>query len=303
MTYHKPVLLNESINGLNIKPDGVYVDVTFGGGGHSKEILKYLKSGKLYAFDQDSDAIRNNFVDSRFKLIKANFRYLKNFLKIEGVTQIDGLLADLGVSSHQFDIPDRGFSLRFDSELDMRMNINSSVNAFSVINNYSEEELANVFYNYGEIHQSRKVASKIIKRRIKEPITTTTDLIEIIKDLFPFKKRQQFLARIFQAIRIEVNDEINALKEMLTAATQLLKPEGRLVVISYHSLEDRLVKNLIKKGNFNGIEEKDFFGNKFKLFNQIKRGVIVPDKDECGLNSRASSAKMRIAEKVLDEKK
>ena len=303
MTYHKPVLLNESINGLNIKPDGVYVDVTFGGGGHSKEILKYLKSGKLYAFDQDSDAIRNNFVDSRFKLIKANFRYLKNFLKIEGVTQIDGLLADLGVSSHQFDIPDRGFSLRFDSELDMRMNINSSVNAFSVINNYSEEELANVFYNYGEIHQSRKVASKIIKRRIKEPITTTTDLIGIIKDLFPFKKRQQFLARIFQAIRIEVNDEINALKEMLTAATQLLKPEGRLVVISYHSLEDRLVKNLIKKGNFNGIEEKDFFGNKFKLFNQIKRGVIVPDKDECGLNSRASSAKMRIAEKVLDEKK
>ena len=303
MTYHKPVLLNESINGLNIKPDGVYVDVTFGGGGHSKEILKYLKSGKLYAFDQDSDAIRNNFVDSRFKLIKANFRYLKNFLKIEGVTQIDGLLADLGVSSHQFDIPDRGFSLRFDSELDMRMNINSSVNAFSVINNYSEEELANVFYNYGEIHQSRKVASKIIKRRIKEPITTTTDLIGIIKDLFPFKKRQQFLARIFQAIRIEVNDEINALKEMLTAATQLLKPEARLVVISYHSLEDRLVKNLIKKGNFNGIEEKDFFGNKFKLFNQIKRGVIVPDKDECGLNSRASSAKMRIAEKVLDEKK
>lgn len=303
MTYHKPVLLNESINGLNIKPDGVYVDVTFGGGGHSKEILKYLKNGKLYAFDQDSDAIRNNFVDSRFKLMKANFRYLKNFLKIEGVTQIDGLLADLGVSSHQFDIPDRGFSLRFDSELDMRMNINSSVNALSVINDYSEEELANVFYNYGEIHQSRKVASKIIKRRIKEPITTTTDLIEIIKDLFPFKKRQQFLARIFQAIRIEVNDEINALKEMLTAATQLLKPEGRLVVISYHSLEDRLVKNLIKKGNFNGIEEKDFFGNKFKLFNQIKRGVIVPDKDECGLNSRASSAKMRIAEKVLDEKK
>ena len=303
MTYHKPVLLNESINGLNIKPDGVYVDVTFGGGGHSKEILKYLKNGKLYAFDQDSDAMRNDFVDSRFKLIKANFRYLKNFLKIEGVTQIDGLLADLGVSSHQFDIPDRGFSLRFDSELDMRMNINSSVNAFSVINNYSEEELANVFYNYGEIHQSRKVASKIMKRRIKEPITTTTDLIEIIKDLFPFKKRQQFLARIFQAIRIEVNDEINALKEMLTAATQLLKPEGRLVVISYHSLEDRLVKNLIKKGNFNGIEEKDFFGNKFKLFNQIKRGVIVPDKDECGLNSRASSAKMRIAEKVLDEKK
>ena len=303
MTYHKPVLLNESINGLNIKPDGVYVDVTFGGGGHSKEILKYLKSGKLYAFDQDSDAIRNNFVDSRFKLIKANFRYLKNFLKIEGVTQIDGLLADLGVSSHQFDIPDRGFSLRFDSELDMRMNINSTVNAFSVINNYSEEELANVFYNYGEIYQSRKVASKIIKRRIKEPITTTTDLIEIIKDLFPFKKRQQFLARIFQAIRIEVNDEINALKEMLTAATQLLKPEARLVVISYHSLEDRLVKNLIKKGNFNGIEEKDFFGNKFKLFNQIKRGVIVPDKDECSLNSRASSAKMRIAEKVLDEKK
>ena len=298
MTYHKPVLLNESINGLNIKPDGVYVDVTFGGGGHSKEILKYLKSGKLYAFDQDSDAIRNNFVDSRFKLMKANFRYLKNFLKIEGVTQIDGLLADLGVSSHQFDISDRGFSLRFDSELDMRMNRNSSVNAFSVINNYSEEELANVFYNYGEIHQSRKVASKIIKRRIKEPITTTTDLIGIIKDLFPFKKRQQFLARIFQAIRIEVNDEINALKELLNDAVSLLNPDGRLVLISYHSLEDRLAKNIINKGNIEGVEQKDFFGKIHKDLNKVNKKVIIPSKEESLLNSRARSAKLRIAEKI-----
>ena len=303
MTYHSPVLLKESIEGLNLKPDGVYVDVTFGGGGHSKEILKFLKNGRLYSFDQDHDATANNIESSNFKLIKANFRFLKNFLKLEGIEKIDGVIADLGVSSHQFDTAARGFSLRFDSELDMRMNIDSNLNAKEIINNYSEEQLANMFYIYGDITQSRKLAKQIVNARKEQNILTTTELILIAENLSPVKKRNQFLARVFQAIRIEVNDEINALKDMLNSATKLLNPGGRIVVISYHSLEDKIVKNLFKKGNTDGVVEKDFFGNISKVFNQINKNVIVPSSDECTLNNRATSAKMRVAEKIAYVKK
>jgi 16S rRNA (cytosine1402-N4)-methyltransferase len=303
MTYHSPVLLKESIEGLNLKPDGVYVDVTFGGGGHSKEILKFLKNGRLYSFDQDHDATANNIESSNFKLIKANFRFLKNFLKLEGIEKIDGVIADLGVSSHQFDTAARGFSLRFDSELDMRMNIDSNLNAKEIINNYSEEQLANMFYIYGDITQSRKLAKQIVNARKEQNILTTTELILIAENLSPVKKRNQFLARVFQAIRIEVNDEINALKDMLNSATKLLNPGGRIVVISYHSLEDKIVKNLFKKGNTDGVVEKDFFGNISKVFNQINKNVIVPSSDECTFNNRATSAKMRVAEKIAYVKK
>ena len=303
MTYHSPVLLKESIEGLNLKPDGVYVDVTFGGGGHSKEILKFLKNGRLYSFDQDHDATANNIESSNFKLIKANFRFLKNFLKLEGIEKIDGVIADLGVSSHQFDTAARGFSLRFDSELDMRMNIDSNLNAKEIINNYSEEQLANMFFIYGDITQSRKLAKQIVNARKEQNILTTSELILIAENLSPVKKRNQFLARVFQAIRIEVNDEINALKDMLNSATKLLNPGGRIVVISYHSLEDKIVKNLFKKGNTDGVVEKDFFGNISKVFNQINKNVIVPSSDECILNNRATSAKMRVAEKIAYVKK
>ena len=298
MTYHSPVLLKESIEGLNLKPDGVYVDVTFGGGGHSKEILKFLKNGMLYSFDQDHDALFNKISSNNFKMIRANFRFLKNFLKLEGVDRVDGVLADLGVSSYQFDTAERGFSLRFDAELDMRMNINSSLNAKEIINTYSEEKLADMFFKYGDITQSRKLANKIINARSEKHISTTNELIFVVESLSPIKKRNQFLARVFQAIRIEVNDEINALKEMLNSATKLLNPGGRIVVISYHSLEDKIVKNLFKKGNTDGIIEKDFFGNISKIFNQINKNVIIPNLDERELNKRATSAKMRIAEKI-----
>ena len=298
MTYHSPVLLKESIEGLNLKPDGVYVDVTFGGGGHSKEILKFLKNGMLYSFDQDHDALSNKISSDNFKMIRANFRFLKNFLKLEGVDRVDGVLADLGVSSYQFDTAERGFSLRFDAELDMRMNIDSSLNAKEIINTYSEEKLADMFFKYGDITQSRKLANKIINARSEKHISTTNELIFVVESLSPIKKRNQFLARVFQAIRIEVNDEINALKEMLNSATKLLNPGGRIVVISYHSLEDKIVKNLFKKGNTDGIVEKDFFGNISKIFNQINKNVIIPNLDEQELNKRATSAKMRIAEKI-----
>ena len=298
MTYHSPVLLKESIEGLNLKPDGVYVDVTFGGGGHSKEILKFLKNGMLYSFDQDHDALSNKISSDNFKMIRANFRFLKNFLKLEGVDRVDGVLADLGVSSYQFDTAERGFSLRFDAELDMRMNIDSSLNAKEIINTYSEEKLADMFFKYGDITQSRKLANKIINARSEKHISTTNELIFVVESLSPIKKRNQFLARVFQAIRIEVNDEINALKEMLNSATKLLNPGGRIVVISYHSLEDKIVKNLFKKGNTDGIIEKDFFGNISKIFNQINKNVIIPNLDEQELNKRATSAKMRIAEKI-----
>ena len=300
MGYHSPVLLNECIEGLNIKPTGIYVDVTFGGGGHSKEIMKHLDGGKLFAFDQDADAYENNLPQDGFKLIGANFRYLRNFLRMEGVKKVDGILADLGVSSHQFDVAERGFSTRFEGELDMRMNPKSDLSAKEIVNDYSEENLANVLYKYGELKNSRRIAKEIVSARQVERINTTTELIVVVAKIVPEKYRNQFLARIFQAIRIEVNDEIVALEEMLLSAVDMLNPGGRLVVLSYHSLEDRLVKNLMKKGNLEGNAEKDFFGNPIKDLKEINRKVIVATADEIKQNSRARSAKLRIAEKSND---
>ena len=298
MGYHSPVLLKESVNGLNINPKGIYVDVTFGGGGHSKSILERLDGGKLFAFDQDSYAFANKFELTGFKLIYANFRYIKNFLKMEGVVKIDGLLADLGVSSHQLDVPERGFSIRFDAELDMRMDIKSGISAKDIIREYSEEELVRVFYDYGELRNSRRIASKIIESRQVSEINTTGDLINLISCLVPARSRNKFLARVFQAIRIEVNDEIGALKDLLLSAEELLNPEGRLVVLSYHSLEDRLVKNFLKKGNFQGVLQKDFFGNPIKRIKEINTKVIIASDIEVKRNPRARSAKLRIAEKL-----
>ena len=297
MGYHSQVLLNECIEGLNIKPTGIYVDVTFGGGGHSKEIMKHLDGGKLFAFDQDTDAYENNLQHDGFKLIDANFRYLRSFLRMEGVKKVDGILADLGVSSHQFDVAERGFSTRFEGELDMRMNPKSDLSAKEILNDYSEENLANVLYKYGELKNSRRIAKEIVSARQVKKINTTTELIVVVAKIVPEKYRNQFLARIFQAIRIEVNDEIVALEEMLLSAVDMLNPRGRLVVLSYHSLEDRLVKNLIKKGNLEGNAEKDFFGNPIKDLKEINRKVIVATADEIKQNSRARSAKLRIAEK------
>ena len=297
MEYHNPVLLNECIEGLNIKPTGIYVDVTFGGGGHSKLILKKLKGGKLLAFDQDENANKNALPVDGFKLINANFRHLKNFLRMEGVCKIDGLLADLGVSSHQFDMAERGFSTRFDGELDMRMNTNSSFSAKEVVNEYAQQDLANVLYKYGELRNSRAIARKITEASEKEAITTTSQLIDIAACMVPEKKRNQFLARIFQAIRIEVNDEMKALEEMLLDAVDMLNEGGRLVVLSYHSLEDRMVKNLMKNGKLEGELEKDFFGNPIKDLTEITRKVIVASKQQTEENTRARSAKLRIAEK------
>ena len=297
MEYHNPVLLNECIKGLNIKPTGIYVDVTFGGGGHSKLILKNLKGGKLFAFDQDKNANKNASQEDSFKLINANFRHLKNFLRMEGVRKIDGLLADLGVSSHQFDVAERGFSIRFDGELDMRMNPNSSLSAKEVVNEYAQQDLANVLYKYGELRNSRSIAKKIIEASEKEAIITTSQLIDIVAHMVPEKKRNQFLARIFQAIRIEVNDEMKALEEMLLDAVDMLNEGGRLVVLSYHSLEDRMVKNLMKNGKLEGELEKDFFGNPIKDLTEITRKVIVASKRQIEENTRARSAKLRIAEK------
>ena len=298
MGYHSPVLLNECIKGLNLKPNGIYVDVTFGGGGHSKEIMKHLDGGELFAFDQDDDAHKNNLNQNGFKLIDANFRFLKNFLRLEGVRKVDGILADLGVSSHQFDIAERGFSTRFEGELDMRMNPNSDLSAKEVVNNYSQENLANVLYKYGELKNSRRIAKEIIDARSISEINTTKDLIVVIAEIVPEKHRNQFLARVFQAIRIEVNDEITALEEMLLSAVDILNPGGRLVVMSYHSLEDRLVKNLMKKGNLEGKMVKDFYGNPIKDLIEINRKVIVASSEEIADNSRARSAKLRVAEKI-----
>ena len=297
MEYHNPVLLNECIEGLNIRPTGIYVDVTFGGGGHSKLILKKLKGGKLFAFDQDENANKNALPVDGFKLINANFRHLKNFLRMEGVCKIDGLLADLGVSSHQFDMAERGFSTRFDGELDMRMNTNSSFSAKEVVNEYAQQDLANVLYKYGELRNSRAIARKITEASEKKAITTTSQLIDIAACMVPEKKRNQFLARIFQAIRIEVNDEMKALEEMLLDAVDMLNEGGRLVVLSYHSLEDRMVKNLMKNGKLEGELEKDFFGNPIKDLTEITRKVIVASKQQTEENTRARSAKLRIAEK------
>lgn len=296
--YHIPVLLQESVEGLNIHPDGIYVDVTFGGGGHSKEILRRLgKKGRLYGFDQDQDAENNIIQNDRFIFVRSNFRYLANFMAWHSVDKIDGLLADLGVSSHHFDDQTRGFSFRFDGDLDMRMNKRAGKSAAQILNTYSEENLSNIFYQYGELRNARQIASAITKSRNQKKINTTNDFLDILKPFFGREKEKKYLAQAFQALRIEVNGEMETLKEMLKQAANLLQPEGRLVVITYHSLEDRLVKNFFKTGNFEGIIEKDFYGNIHTPFRQISNKVITPDENEIAENPRSRSAKLRIVAK------
>ena len=297
MQYHNPVLLKECIEGLNINPKGIYVDVTFGGGGHSREILKHLTTGKLYAFDQDDDALKNKMEDERFVLIKQNFRYLKNFLKMYNALPIDGLLADLGVSSHQFDEAERGFSIRFNAKLDMRMDQNGKQTAADILNTYSEEELKRIFKLYGEVENAGYLASIIFHNRKDKHIDTVNDLKMMITKCVKKGRENQYYAQVFQALRIEVNKELDVLQELLTQSLEILKPGGRLVVISYHSLEDRLVKNMMRSGKFEGEVEKDFFGNQLTPFKQITRKPIVPTEKENEENSRARSAKLRVAEK------
>jgi 16S rRNA (cytosine1402-N4)-methyltransferase len=299
LTYHVPVLLNESVDSLNIKAGGVYVDVTFGGGGHSKEILSRLPEGaRLFSFDQDADAERNIIADDKFTFVRSNFRYIKNFMRYHEVEGVDGVLADLGVSSHHFDDSERGFSFRFDGKLDMRMNQRAGKTAADIVNTYEEEALADLFYLYGELKNSRKIASAIVKARSTKALRTIEDLLNIVKPMFGREREKKELAKVFQALRIEVNQEMDALKEMLLAATELLNPGGRLSVITYHSLEDRIVKNLMKTGNCEGKEDKDFFGRSSSPYRLINNKVIVPDADEQERNPRSRSAKLRIAEKI-----
>lgn len=298
-TYHVPVLLNESIGGLNICPNGIYVDVTFGGGGHSREILKRLKSdGHLYSFDQDADAENNIVNDERFTFIRSNFRYLKNWMCYYDVENINGLLADLGVSSHHLDDKTRGFSFRFDSPLDMRMNKEGGKTAADIINNYEESKLADIFYLYGELKNARKIASVIVNARTERPISTTQDLVSITEKLFSHEREKKEIAKMFQALRIEVNQEMSALKEMLKESIDILKPGGRLVVITYQSLEDRIVKNIMKAGNIEGRIKQDFFGKIETPFKLINNKIITPNEDELERNPRSRSAKLRIAEKI-----
>ena len=297
-TYHVPVLLRESIDGLDIKPDGVYVDVTFGGGGHSREILQRLgKKGHLYSFDQDEDAEGNIPNDDRFTFVRSNFRYLRNWMRYYGVKHIDGLLADLGVSSHHFDDETRGFSFRFDAPLDMRMNKRAGMTAADILNNYNEEQLADVFYIYGELKNARKIAATIVKARNEKTIETTGDLLKITEDLLPKTREKKEAAKLFQALRIEVNHEMDALKEMLNGACDVLRDGGRLSVITYHSLEDRIVKNFMKAGNVEGKVKQDFFGRIEAPFKQVGGKVITPSEEEQQHNPRSRSAKLRIAEK------
>ena len=301
IVYHTPVLLHESVDGMNIRTDSVCVDVTFGGGGHSKEILSRLgNKGHLYGFDQDEDAIDNIPQDKRFTFVRSNFRYLKNFIKYHGEDEVDAILADLGVSSHHFDDEERGFSFRFeDSKLDMRMNQKGNKTAAQILNNYSEEQLANIFYLYGELKQSRRMASVIVKTRKEKPYKKTSDLLDTLSQFVGRgEKEKKVLAQAFQALRIEVNEEMETLKEMLEQSLDILKAGGRLVVITYHSLEDRLVKNFLKTGNFEGKIEKDIFGNFETPFRIINNKVIVPSKEEEERNPRSRSAKLRIAEKI-----
>lgn len=296
--YHIPVLLNESIEGMNLHADGIYADMTFGGGGHSKEILRRMgEDCHLYSFDQDEDAEKNIVDDKRFTFVRSNFRYLRNFMRYYGVEQLDGILADLGVSSHHFDDSERGFSFRFDGKLDMRMNKRAGMTAADIVNTYDEEKLADVFYLYGELKNSRKLAATIAKARQQKQITTIGEFLDIIKPLFGREREKKELAKVFQALRIEVNHEMEALKEMLYEATDLLKPGGRLVIITYHSLEDRMVKNLIKAGNIEGKVEQDFYGNVQSPFRAVNNKVIVPTDEEVNQNPRSRSAKLRIAEK------
>lgn len=296
--YHKPVLLKESVDGLDIKKGGVYVDVTFGGGGHSREILSRLDpTARLFSFDQDADAENNIVDDERFTFVRSNFRYLKNWMRYYGIEHIDGLLADLGVSSHHFDDETRGFSFRFDAPVDMRMNKRAGQTAADVLNIYSEEKLADIFYIYGELKNARKIASAVVKARATKPIKTTSDLLSVVEPLMAKDRQKKDLAKLFQALRIEVNREMEALKEMLAAAVELLKPEGRLSVITYHSLEDRMVKNVMKTGNTEGRMEKDFFGRSSSLIKQLQGKPIVPTAQEQNDNPRSRSAKLRVAEK------
>lgn len=297
-TYHVPVLLHESVDGMNIRPDGIYADMTFGGGGHSREILNRLgPEGILLGFDQDEDAENNAINDSRFIFVRSNFRYLKNFLRYHSIESVDAILADLGVSSHHFDEAERGFSFRFDGKLDMRMNKRAGVTAADVINMYDEQRLADIFFLYGELRNSRKLASAIVKARSGRRVETIEDFLEIIKPLYNREREKKELAKIFQALRIEVNQEMETLKEMLLSATEMLKPGGRLVVITYHSLEDRMVKNLMKTGNLEGKAERDFFGNVLTPYRLINNKVITPGQEELERNPRSRSAKLRIAEK------
>ncbi|WP_228850562.1 16S rRNA (cytosine(1402)-N(4))-methyltransferase RsmH [Aegicerativicinus sediminis] len=297
MTYHKPVLLKESIEGLNIQPNGVYVDVTFGGGGHSREILKYLDKGRLIAFDQDLDALENAIQDDRFLLINENFRYLKRFLRFHSITEVDGILADFGVSSHQFDVPKRGFSTRFDEVLDMRMDQTSKISALDVINEYEEGKLSEVLFQYGELRQAPAMARTIVSERKNARIETGEQLKSVLKRFVKHKNEHKVLAQIYQAIRIEVNQELEVLKEFLEQTPQILKKGGRLVCISYHSLEDRLVKRFMRNGLFEGEPERDMYGNFEVPFKKVG-GMQVPTKEELAVNSRARSAKLRIAEKL-----
>lgn len=298
MNYHNPVLLKEAVDGLNVQPSGVYVDVTFGGGGHSREILGRLgPDGKLFAFDQDKDALENTIDDKRFTLINENFRFIKRFLRFYGVRRVDGILGDFGVSSHQFDVAERGFSTRFESRLDMRMNQQSSLSAYDVINNYEEKQLRAVLANYGELRNAPKIARTIVSERKNGEISTSERLKEVLQPFLPMGKEHKILAQIYQAIRIEVNQEIEVLKEFLLQTEDLLKEKGRLSLISYHSLEDRLVKRFIRSGMFEGEPEKDFYGNVSVPFRKVGK-LIVPSSEEIRVNNRARSAKLRIAEKI-----
>lgn len=302
-TYHIPALLYPCMEALDIKPDGTYVDVTFGGGGHSKEILRRLgPKGHLVSFDQDADAQRNLVDDPRFTFVCSNFKYLQNFLEYHNIDKVDGILADLGVSSHHFDEQSRGFSFRFEAELDMRMNTKASQKASDIINNYDEDKLADVLYFYGEIKNARKLASVIAKKREASPIRTTGDLVQLLEPFFGQDRQKKEITKVFQALRIEVNREMDALKRMLEQTAEVLKPGGRLVVLTYHSLEDRMVKNFMKSGNCEGKVEQDFFGNRNTPFKLVNNKVIVPDDQEIAENPRSRSAKLRAAE-LLDKKK
>lgn len=298
MEYHNPVLLQESVEGLNIKPNGIYVDVTFGGGGHSREILSRLgEKGKLYAFDQDEDAVENAIDDPRFTLINENFRFIKRFLRFHGVKEVDGILGDFGVSSHQFDVAERGFSTRFDAKLDMRMSRRGSLSAYDVINNYDEQQLKKMFYDYADLRMAPKLAAEIVKAREESPIESSERLNDVLKPFLFKEKEHKILAQIYQAIRIEVNQEMEVLREFLQQTEEIIKKGGRLSLISYHSLEDRLVKRYIRSGLFEGEPEKDFYGNISVPFKKVK-GLIVPTAEEIARNKRARSARLRIAKKL-----
>lgn len=299
--YHVPVMLNETLDGLCIKPDGVYVDVTFGGGGHSRAILERLgANGRLLGFDQDLDAAKNAIDDARFTFVRSNFRYLSNFLRYHRIEKVDGILADLGVSSHHFDDESRGFSFRFDGDLDMRMNRRSALTAAAVLNDYDEGRLSDIFFNYGELRQARRIAKAVVAARASAPIETVARLMEVTKPFFLREREKKELAKLFQALRIEVNDEMAALRELLCQAADSLAVSGRLAVLTYHSLEDRMVKNFIRTGNVDGRQQKDFYGNVLSPFVAINNRVLVASDDEVAVNPRARSAKLRVAERVAD---